>query len=68
MTSLFEKFLLNVQYLPIQYVSYNKGSKGTVGAFDLPTQVTINADDSRNVLKLVSFPKFLERQSLLLSC
>ena len=55
MTSLFENFLLNVQYLPIQYTLYNKGSKGTGSAFDLPMQVTINVDDSRNVLKLVSY-------------
>ena len=33
--------LLNVQYWwqAIPYASYNKGSKGTGGAFDLPTQV-----------------------------
>ena len=43
MTSLFSNFAIERSILAIPHASYNKGSKGTGGAFDLPTQVTINA-------------------------
>ena len=40
MTSLFNNFVIERSILAIRHASYNKGSKGTGGAFDLPTQVT----------------------------
>ena len=41
MTSSFNNFVIERSILAIPHASYNKGSKGTGGAFDLPTQVTI---------------------------
>ena len=43
MMSFFSNFAIERSILAIPHASYNKGSKGTGGAFDLPTQVTINA-------------------------
>ena len=40
---MFSNFAIECSILAIPHASYNKGSKGTGGAFDLPTQVTINA-------------------------
>ena len=44
MTSSFNNFVIERAILAVPYASYNKGSKGTGGAFDLPMQVTINVN------------------------
>ena len=50
MTSSFNNFVIEHSILAIPHVSYNKGSKGTGSALDLPTQVTIKTCISHPVL------------------
>ena len=45
LTSSFNNFVIECSILAILHTSYNRGSKGMGGAFDLPMRVTISLNN-----------------------